>query len=91
VWGIKWEIQARFLGCERYRGVMTHILGGMSIIVIGLVLGDSVFINKSPTIMGYVFDCLGLIFVGKGIYSMIKGPPAGAIDIQAQAPKEPPE
>ena len=70
---------------------MTHILGGMSIIVIGLVLGDSVFINKNPTIMGYVFDGLGLFFVGKGIYSMIKGSPAGATDIQVQTSKEPPE
>jgi len=59
--------------------------------VIGLILGDSVFINKNPTIMGYIFDGLGLIFVGKGVYSMIKGPLAGAKGDQAQVPKGPPE
>ena len=70
---------------------MTHILRGISIIVIGLVLGDSVFINKNPTIMGYIFDGLGLIFVGKGINGLVKGSPDKAADGQVQGPKEPPQ
>jgi hypothetical protein len=70
---------------------MTHVLGGIGIIVIGLVLGDSVFINKNPTTMGYIFDGLGLFFVGKGIYGLVKGSPDAVADGQAQGPKEPPE
>ena len=70
---------------------MKHIFGGMSIIGIGLVLGDSIFINKNPTFMGYIFDGLGLFFVGKGIYSLPKDSTTDVTVEQREASKEPPE
>ena len=58
-------------------------------IVVGIILGDSIFISESPTLMGYAFDGLGVFFVGKGVCKLIKNSASGSADNQTTIPKEP--
>ncbi len=58
-------------------------------IVVGLILGDSIFISESPTLMGYAFDGLGVFFIGKGVYKLIKNSVSGSTGNQTTTPKEP--
>ena len=68
---------------------MIDILGGVAVIVVGLILGDSIFISESPALMGYAFDGLGVFFVGKGVCKLIKNSASGSAGNQTTIPKEP--
>jgi len=49
---------------------MKNIIWGVLIIAIGLINGHSVFTGK-PEMLDYVFDGLGVFFIGLGIYRMV--------------------
>ena len=49
---------------------MSDIFWGVAIIVIGLVMGGSIFYGEF-TAFSIFFDGLGLFFIGKGVISMM--------------------
>ncbi len=49
---------------------MTDIFWGVAIIVIGLVMGGSIFYGEF-TAFSIFFDGLGLFFIGKGVVAMM--------------------
>ena len=51
------------------RGV-GDIISGVVLIGIGLMLGGSIF-TGDPTWLDYVFDGLGIFWIGRGIYNMV--------------------
>jgi len=59
------------------------ILGGVAVISVGLILGDSIFISENPTLMGYAFDGLGVFFIGKGVYKLIQNSRSESTDNQS--------
>jgi len=67
---------------------VVDILGGAAVIVVGIILGDSIFISESPTLMGYAFDGLGVFFIGKGVYKLIRNSTSGPADNQTTTSKE---
>ena len=50
---------------------MQDIFWGVVIIGIGLVMGGSIFLGEF-TLFNFVFDGLGLFFIGKGLLSMLQ-------------------
>ena len=48
------------------------IIAGVVLIGIGLVFGGSIF-TGNPDLLDYFFDGLGLFWIGKGIYRLVKG------------------
>ena len=49
---------------------MQDIIWGAIIIGIGLVMGGSIFLGQF-TLFNFIFDGLGIFFVGKGVMSMM--------------------
>lgn len=49
---------------------MQDIFWGAAIIAIGLFMGGSIFLGQF-TLFNFVFDGLGVFFIGKGAMSMI--------------------
>ena len=47
------------------------IIAGVVLIGIGLLMGGSVF-TGNPTLLDYFFDGLGLFWIGKGIYRLVR-------------------
>ena len=52
-------------------GGIKDILSGVALIGIGLLFGGSVFLGN-PGITDYFFDGLGVFWIGKGIYRMVR-------------------
>jgi len=52
------------------RCIMQDIFWGVVIIGIGLAMGGSIFLGQF-TLFNFIFDGLGIFFVGKGAVSMI--------------------
>jgi hypothetical protein len=50
---------------------MKDIIAGVVLIGIGLVFGGSIFLGTADT-LDIFFDCLGLFWIGLGIYKMIR-------------------
>ena len=50
---------------------MQDIFWGVVIIGIGLVMGGSIFLGEF-TLFNFVFDGLGLFFIGKGVLSLLQ-------------------
>ena len=50
---------------------MQNIFWGVLIIVIGLVSGNSLFLGEVG-IVSVFFDGLGLFWIGKGVYGLMK-------------------
>jgi hypothetical protein len=48
---------------------MKSIVSGITLIVVGLLIGDSVFQGHFG-ITAIIFDGLGFFFIGKGAYSL---------------------
>jgi hypothetical protein len=51
---------------------MQNIFWGIGIIVLGLVLGNSVFLGDF-NLVSIFFDGLGLFWIGKGGYVLLQG------------------
>ena len=49
---------------------MQDIFWGVAIIAIGLFMGGSVFLGEF-TLLNFVFDGLGVFFIGKGVVGMM--------------------
>ena len=49
---------------------MQDIFWGIAIIAIGLFMGGSIFLGEFSTV-NFIFDGLGLFFIGKGVMSMM--------------------
>jgi hypothetical protein len=47
------------------------VIAGVVLIGIGLVWGGSIFLGTAST-LDIFFDCLGLLWIGLGIYKMIR-------------------
>jgi hypothetical protein len=52
------------------RCCMQDIFWGVAIIAIGLFMGGSIFLGQF-TILNFIFDGLGIFFLGKGAIGMI--------------------
>lgn len=64
---------------------MSDILAGAVIIGIGFLMGGSVFLGEfSP--LNFVFDGLGVVWIGKGIFSLISN--SGAPEESEEADAE---
>lgn len=50
---------------------MGNIIGGVVLIGIGLAIGESIFLGQI-TLLSVFFDGLGVFWIGKGIYGMVK-------------------
>jgi len=53
-----------------WRRIVQDIFWGVAIIAIGLFMGGSVFLGEF-TVLNFVFDGLGVFFIGKGAVSMM--------------------
>jgi hypothetical protein len=51
---------------------MQNIFWGIVIIVLGLVLGNSIFLGDF-NLVSIIFDGLGLFWIGKGGYGLLQG------------------
>jgi len=49
---------------------MQNIFWGVALIAIGLFMGSSIFFGDF-TLFNIFFDGLGMIFIGKGVFSML--------------------
>jgi hypothetical protein len=56
---------------------MGNILAGIAIIVVGLLIGDSIF-QGQMTMTGILFDGFGLFLVAKGVWGIVQEKRAGA-------------
>ncbi len=56
---------------------MGNILAGIALIVVGLLIGDSIF-QGQMTITGILFDGLGLFLIAKGVWGIVQEKRAGA-------------
>jgi hypothetical protein len=56
---------------------MGNIIAGVGIIIVGLLIGDSIF-QGQMTITGLIFDGLGLFWIGKGVWGLVQERRAGA-------------
>ena len=54
---------------------MQDIIWGAVIIGIGLVMGGSIFLGQF-TLFNFIFDGLGIFFIGKGAMSMLGQQPS---------------
>jgi hypothetical protein len=54
------------------RSGVGDIIAGVVLIGIGLAFGGSVF-TGNPGVLDYFFDGLGVFWIGKGIYSLVRG------------------
>ncbi len=50
------------------------IIGGGILIGIGLMFGGSVF-TGNPGMLDWLFDGLGMFWIGRGVYRMVGGAP----------------
>lgn len=50
---------------------MGSIIAGVVLIGIGLAMGESIFLGQI-TLLSVFFDGLGVFWIGKGIYGMLK-------------------
>lgn len=50
---------------------MGNIIAGVVLIGIGLAIGESIFLGQI-TLLSVFFDGLGVFWIGKGIYGMVK-------------------
>ena len=48
-----------------------EIIAGVAIIGIGFAFGGSVFLGN-PDVVDYIFDGLGIFWIGRGIYKMVR-------------------
>ena len=56
---------------------MGNLVTGVIIIVVGLLLGDSIF-QGNPSMIGMAIDALGLFWIGKGIWQIVQEKRAGS-------------
>lgn len=55
---------------------MGDIIGGCVLIGIGFALGGSIFLGEF-SVLNFLFDGLGVLWIGKGIYGITQGKTTG--------------
>ena len=50
---------------------MGNIIAGVGLIIVGLLIGDSIF-QGHMTATGIIFDGLGLFWIGKGVWGIVQ-------------------
>jgi hypothetical protein len=66
------EADIREYSDQKSKSGVGDIIAGVVLIGIGLAFGGSVF-TGNPGVLDYFFDGLGVFWIGKGIYHLVRG------------------